>query len=284
MNATPGQPREPGDQLSHYRLIKPLGKGGMGEVFVAEDLTLGRQVALKILPSGADSSPERLERFRREARTVAALNHPNIVTIYSVEEDQGVRFLTMEKVEGESLRQRLSGGALDPDTFLDLAIDLAEALVAAHERGVIHRDLKPENIKLTQDGKPKVLDFGLVKFLGDESKDEEGFKTLTGMVLGSARYMSPEQANGEPLDMRTDVFSLGIIMYEMLTGKNPFHTKSPFLTMQRILNDDPISIELLRPEVPIEVADVVDRCLEKDSADRFENADAVYHAMLAIRE
>jgi serine/threonine protein kinase len=205
-----------GKTLNHFKIINLLGKGGMGEVYVAEDSKLKRMVALKVLPEEMARDPVRLERFQREAETIAALNHPNIVTIYSVEEAEGVRFLTMELVEGDTLHELTPPDGMDFESFLRLSIPVTEALLAAHEKGIIHRDLKPGNIMVSQEGRIKVLDFGLAKLLRDDSNPnashlETRAETEDGMILGTMPYMSPEQIQGKRLDHRTDIFSLGII-------------------------------------------------------------------------
>jgi len=276
MNAETGDPRKAGQRLAHYRLLETLGKGGMGEVFIAEDLTLGRRVALKILPADADSSPERLERFRREARTVAALNHPNIVTIFSVEEDQGVRFLTMELIEGQSLRQNVSSDGYQLAEFLDLAIDLTRALIAAHQRGVVHRDLKPENIMVTESGTVKVLDFGIAKLIHSHSNETADVATQSltrdGCVVGTIPYMSPEQLRGLPTGPQSDIFSLGIIFFEMLTGQRPFQGKTSGDMISAILRDAPDSLTGLRGDIHPAVNSIIERCLEKDPELRYQSA------------
>ena len=210
--------------LLHYRLRAKIGEGGMGEVYRAEDSKLGREVALKVLPTEMTSDPQRLERFQREARAVAALNHPNIVTIYSVEEADGVHFLTMELVDGEALDRLIPKDGLDLGRLLDISIPLADAIAAAHDRGIVHRDLKPANVMVGADGRVKVLDFGLAKLQPTELAAEEFtaaptlMMTREGVIMGTAPYMSPEQAKGSEMDHRTDIFSLGIVVYEMAIG------------------------------------------------------------------
>src|SRR5262245_31439304 len=211
-----------GTRLGTYEILGALGAGGMGEVYRAKDLRLGREVALKVLPADVASNPDRLARFEREARTVAGLNHPNIVTLHSFEDEDGIRFLTMELVEGRSLSTLITPGGLSRSEILDIAIALSQALAAAHEPGVIHRDLKPGNVMLTHDGLVKVLDFGMAKMMHDPSENRPdplttvgAFHSGEGQVLGTAPYMSPEQLRGELLDARSDLFSLGVILYEL---------------------------------------------------------------------
>ena len=223
-------PLIPGTRLGPYEIVAPLGAGGMGEVYRARDPRLKRDIAIKVLPADVTSSPDRLARFEREATTVAGLNHPNIVVLHSIEEDDGVRFLTMELVEGRSLAELITPGGLPLAQLLDLGIPLADALVAAHEKGVVHRDLKPANVMVTREGRVKVLDFGLAKLAHAESDldaalaaTQAGPISEVGQVVGTAPYMAPEQTRGEPVDARSDLFALGIVLYELATGRRPFH-------------------------------------------------------------
>ena len=214
-----------GRTLGHYRIASRLGKGGMGEVYLAEDTKLGRRVALKVLPAEVAGDPERRRRFEREAQAVAALNHPNIVMVHSVEEAEGVHFITVELVEGQTLSQLIPRDGLPLGRFFDLAVPLADAISAAHEQGITHRDLKPENVMVTGEGRVKVLDFGLAKLTegvaAGEAAAERPTATATepGKILGTVAYMSPEQAQGKPVDHRSDVFSLGVVLYVMATGR-----------------------------------------------------------------
>jgi non-specific serine/threonine protein kinase len=248
----------------------------MGEVYRATDTKLGRDVALKVLPPEMASDPERLARFQREARAVAALNHPHIVTLYSVEEADGVHFLTMELVEGKSLDQRIPEGGLPVDRIIEIAGALAEALAAAHEKGIVHRDLKPANVMVTDDGRVKVLDFGLAK---DVRAEKSSAATLTsaghtqaGIVMGTPAYMSPEQISGRPLDHRTDIFSLGVVLHEMATGRRPFEGHSSAELISAILRDTPPSVTDVRADLPGDLARVIRRCLEKDPRHRVQTA------------
>ena len=232
-----------GTRLSSYEIHAPLGAGGMGEVYRATDTKLGRQVAIKILPSEMAQDPERLARFQREARAVAALNHPNVVTLYSVEEADGVHFLTMELLEGQALDRLIGSGGLPVERIVEIASALSEALSAAHEKGIVHRDLKPANVMVTNDGRVKVLDFGLAKDVGAEASQDATLtsagKTQVGVVLGTPAYMSPEQVSGRPLDHRSDIFSLGVLLHEMATGTRPFEGSSSAELVSSILRDSP---------------------------------------------
>jgi serine/threonine protein kinase len=265
-----------GRTLVHYRINATIGAGGMGEVYHATDTKLGREIALKILPPGMARDPERLARFQREARTVAALNHPNIVTIYSVEEAEGVHFLTMELVEGRSLKRCITEGGMPVEQIVEIARALGEALAATHEKGIMHRDLKPANVMVTRDGRVKVLDFGLAKEL--RADDPEG-ATLTsdvhtqeGIVMGTPAYMSPEQITGRTLDHRTDIFSLGVLLHEMATGRRPFEGASSADVASAILRDIPPLVTEVRPELPNDLARIIRRCLEKDPRHRVQTA------------
>ena len=236
----------PGTQLGSYEILSPLGKGGMGEVWRARDQKLGREVAIKTLPEEFAQDEERLARFEREAKLLASLNHPNIAAIYGLEEHEGTRFLVLELVEGDTLAERLKRGAIPVEESLKLALQIAEALEAAHEKGVIHRDLKPANIKVTPDDKVNVLDFGLAKaFAGDSNVDLSQSPTISaaatqqGIILGTAAYMSPEQARGLEVDKRADVWAFGCVLYEMLTGRQVFAGDDVSLTLARVLERRP---------------------------------------------
>jgi TolB-like protein/Tfp pilus assembly protein PilF len=269
-----------GVRLGTYEILGPLGAGGMGEVYRAKDLRLGREIAIKVLPAELASNNDRIARFEREARTVAGLNHPNIVTLFSVEDEDGLRFLTMELVEGETLSTFVSPGGLPLPQLLGLAIPLTEALVAAHEKGVIHRDLKPGNVMVTREGRLKVLDFGLSKIeistgpthgLAD-TKSLEAPATAAGQVLGTVPYMSPEQLRGEVVDARSDLFALGIILYELTTGRRPFTGTNLADISSAILRDAPVPARSLRNGLPPELDRIIDRCLDKNPRDRIQTA------------
>jgi len=257
-----------GTTLSHYRVLNRLGAGGMGEVYLAEDESLGRRVALKVLRLELDGAQERLERFRREARAVAALNHPNIVTIHSVEEDQGVHFLTMELVEGDTLRARIVPGGLPVGELLRLAVPLADAVAAAHGKGITHRDLKPANVMISGDGRVKVLDFGIAKLSAEDREAAPGL-TQTGRVLGTVAYMAPEQLLGKPADHRSDIFALGIVLFELATGEHPFAASSSGEAISKILRDTPAPV---KRDLPPPLVRIISRCLEKDPEQRYQTA------------
>jgi serine/threonine protein kinase/tetratricopeptide (TPR) repeat protein len=279
-----------GETLLHYQILRKLGAGGMGEVYLARDGKLGRDVAIKVLPPQLSSDPHRLERFRREASIVATLNHPNIVTIFSVEEADGLNFFTMEHVDGKVLSELVPDAGLPPDELRVLALPLVDALHAAHDRGVTHRDLKPGNIMVSRDGHLKVLDFGLAKVRmaetpegGSDSLAETDFLTGHGQILGTTPYMSPEQLKGQPADHRSDIFALGTILYEIATGAHPFHADSSAEVISSILSHAPPRVTAIRNDLPDELGAVIGRCLEKDPAHRFQTArelhDALAHAL-----
>ena len=277
-----------GQSLLHYKVLSKLGEGGMGEVFLALDTKLERQVALKVLPEEMVGNSRRWQRFVREARAIAALNHPNIITIYAVEEADGRHFFAMELVDGETLERVIPRNGLEVERFFSIASPLAGALGAAHRQGILHHDLKPENVMVARDGRVKVLDFGVAKTMRDAEKTEAagpGRRNLTeeGSVLGTARYMSPEQACGEPVDARTDIFSLGIVMFEMATGAYPFQGRTAPEVLSSILRDEPPLAHTLRRELPGRLGAVIHRCLQKTIDLRYASAEELARDLEAVR-
>ena len=278
----------PGTRLGAYRVLAALGAGGMGEVYCAHDPRLERDVALKILPIEVARDPTRLERFSREARIIAALNHPNIVTVHSTEEADGVRFFTMELVRGRTLDALIKLGGIALAEFFEIALPLADALTAAHQKGITHRDLKPGNVVMSTDGRVKVLDFGLAKPSappggpGDLDITAPPM-TTPGMVVGTLPYMSPEQVEGTAVDHRSDLFSLGIMFYELLTGCRPFTGDSSPALMSSILRDSVPGVSELRADVPMALSDLVSRCLQKRPDDRVQTAREVYQELRRLQ-
>ena len=275
-----------GSTLSHYKILGKLGEGGMGVVYRAEDTKLKREVALKVLPAELGSSRERLERFQREAEALAALDHPGIVTIHSVEEADGVHFLTMALVEGKSLDRLIPRNGLEPKSLCRIAEAVAEALATAHEKGIVHRDLKPTNIMVGKDMRVKILDFGLAKLqVGDEQADESAstlVMTQDGEVMGTFPYMSPEQAEGLSIDQRSDIFSLGVVLYEMATGRRPFTGETRARLLSAILRDAPPALEDVNPELPRQLNRIITQCLDKDPARRFQTAQGLCNQLRAL--
>src|SRR6201997_4578966 len=265
-----------GQQVSHYRILGKLGGGGMGVVYEAEDLKLGRHVALKFIPENLAGDPKSLERFTREARAASQLNHPNICTIHGIEDNHGHPFIVMEKLEGESLKQCISGKPIDTERVLDISTQVADALAASHAKGIVHRDIKPANIFLTPSGQVKVLDFGLAKLVHNlGTEDDAGADnslTAVGVIPGTAVYMSPEQARSETVDARSDLFSFGVVMYEMATGKKPFTGANSLVTLDAVLHSKPVPPRDINPKIPIELEGIIGKAMEKDRTKRYQNA------------
>ena len=267
----------PGTRLGVYEVIASIGVGGMGEVYRATDTTLGRQVAIKILPDAFAADRERMARFEREAKTLASLNHPNIAAIYAVEKSAGLHALVMELVEGDDLSQRIARGAIPLDEALPIAKQIADALEAAQEQGIIHRDLKPANIKVRADGQVKVLDFGLATAMEPAAGSSPSLSmspmlmtpamTQAGMILGTAAYVSPEQARGKTVDKRADIWAFGAVLFEMLTGAQAFGDEDVSMTMSKVLQREP-AFDALPPSVPARVSQVLRVCLRKDPRQR----------------
>src|ERR1700691_2402507 len=266
-----------GQTVSHYRILGKLGGGGMGVVYEAEDLKLGRHVALKFIPENLTGDPKSLERFEREARAASLLNHPNICTIHGIEDNNGHPFIVMEKLEGESLKQCIGGQPVPTEKLLDISIQVADALAASPAKGIVHRDIKPANIFLTLSGQIKVLDFGLAKLVHNVGTDSDGAGldqslTAVGVIPGTAIYMSPEQARSEDIDFRSDLFSFGVVMYEMSTGKKPFAGKNSLMTLDAVLHDKPVPPGELNPKVPVELEGIIGKAMEKDRKQRYQSA------------
>jgi TolB-like protein len=274
----------PGFRLGRYEIRRSLGAGGMGEVYLARDDRLRRDVALKVLTGDFVASPEYLARFEHEARAVASVNHPNIVVLYSIEEHEDTRFITMELVEGTTLGERIRPGGLPVPDLLSVAIPLAEALAAAHDKGIVHRDLKPANVMVTPEGRVKVLDFGLAKLMTPEDPHARTVTAISnaGVVMGSVPYMAPEQIRGGSIDARSDLFSFGIILYELATGVRPFPGSSFADVYSSILRDVPGPLARARSDLPAGLIAIIDRCLEKRADDRFGSAREALNAMRAV--
>ncbi|HEY6221010.1 MAG TPA: serine/threonine-protein kinase, partial [Candidatus Eisenbacteria bacterium] len=268
-------PLSPGARLGPYEILSPLGAGGMGEVYRAKDPRLGREVAIKVLPASFSKNSDRLKRFEQEARAAGVLNHPNLTIVYDIGQHDGAPYIVQELLEGETLRSELAGGRFSPRKAIDYAIQIAQGLAAAHEKGIVHRDLKPENLFVTREGRVKILDFGLAKLIQAEDPSRpSSLPTATepGVVMGTAGYMSPEQVKAEPVDARSDIFALGVILYEMLSGQRPFKGDSPGETMAAILKEDPPDLSATNKNINPGFERLVRHCLEKTPERRFQSA------------
>jgi serine/threonine protein kinase len=284
-------PISAGSRLGPYEILAPIGAGGMGEVYRARDTRLGREVAIKILPEEFAGDEDRMRRFGQEARAVAALNHPNVLSIYDTGVDSGVAYLVSELLEGESLRQRLQEGPIPPRKAVDFARQIADGLAAAHEKNIVHRDLKPENLFLTSGGRVKILDFGLAKLEAPNPDSAAAGATATivnvtnpGVVMGTAGYMAPEQVRGQTVDCRADIFSFGAVLYEMLSGQRAFHKDSAVETLNAILKEDPPELDVEKLRVAPGLERIVHHCLEKKPADRFQSARDLSFALGALSD
>ncbi|HEY3123469.1 MAG TPA: serine/threonine-protein kinase, partial [Thermoanaerobaculia bacterium] len=280
----------PGSRLGPYEVLAPIGAGGMGEVYRARDTRLGREVAIKVLPSELSSDPDRLSRFEQEARSASALNHPNIVTIHDIGRADDVAYIAMELVEGKTLREVLLPGSLSTKQILRIGVQAAEGLARAHSVGIVHRDLKPENLMIARDGLVKILDFGLAKLSMPESGVLSAAPTVAraqtqpGSVLGTVGYMSPEQASGQPVDFRSDQFSLGSILYEMAAGRKAFQRETAVDTLSAILHEEPAPIASINPQAPAPLRWIVERCLAKDPEERYASTRDLARELETVRD
>jgi tetratricopeptide (TPR) repeat protein len=292
LNVSQNVPQTGSQVVSHYRILEKLGAGGMGVVYKAEDIRLGRLVALKFLPDSSVRDPRALERFKREARTASALDHPNICTIYEIDDDQGRPFIAMQLLEGQTLRDRIGEHPVPLGMLLDWALQITDALQAAHAKGIMHRDIKPANVFITAErGQAKILDFGLAKLTavdltgsGEATMSSTGPLTHTGAAIGTVAYMSPEQTRGEPLDARTDLFSFGVLLYEMATGRQAFSGPTWAVTVYAILGQAPVSLNESVPGLPQRLQEIIDKCLIKNRDLRYQSAAEIHHDLLKLKK
>jgi len=275
-----------GRTISHYRIVDKLGSGGMGVVYKAKDTRLDREVALKFLSDGMAQDQQALERFRREAKAASALNHPNICTVYDIGEESGKAFIVMEYLDGTVLKDLIGGHPMELDRLLEISCEIADALAAAHVKNIIHRDVKPANIFMSEDGHAKVLDFGLAKIAVPDTEESES-RTLTvtqpGIAMGTLPYMSPEQLHGRAVDHRTDIYSLGAVLYEMATGQGPFLGSTTAELISSILRDTPKPVSGLRAELPMGLERIIERCLAKQPAERYASVRELRGALELLR-
>src|SRR6201987_5018188 len=275
-----------GQRVGHYRVLEKIGAGGMGEVFRARDERLGRDVALKFIRPASSDNPDHLRRFEQEARAAAALNHPNILAIYDVGFEGTTPYIVTELLHGKTLRHRLAGGPIPLREASNFALQTAQGLTAAHERHIVHRDLKPENLFITEEDRVKILDFGVAKLQLplDEKRGIESLTTVTksGALVGTVAYMSPEQLRGKPVDHRSDIFSFGAILYEMLSGRRAFHGETEVDTMTAVLREEPAAATLDQAAVPSGYQDILKHCLEKEPEDRFQSAKDLAFALQTL--
>src|SRR4030081_2818573 len=275
-----------GQLLGHYRVLEKIGEGGMGEVFRARDERLGRDVALKLIRPSSSANPDHVRRFDQEARAAAALNHPNIVAIYDVGLQDGSPYIVSELLQGQTLRRRLRAGPVPVEQATDYALQMVRGLIAAHERRIVHRDLKPENLFITRDGRIKILDFGVAKLQSlpeaDQPIDALTTVTKSGAVIGTVAYMSPEQLRGKPVDHRSDIFSLGAILYEMLTGRRAFLGETEVDTMTAVMREEPPEMDVSQGRVPSSLHHIIRHCLEKEPENRFQSGKDLAFALEAL--
>src|SRR6266487_4296413 len=280
-----------GQTIGHYKISESIGTGGMGEVYLATDIVAGRKAALKLLPLRFTGDAERLKRFQHEAHAVVGLNHPNILTVYEIGEDHSIHYIASELIEGETLRERLAHGPMQLSEAVDIAIQVASALVAAHETGIVHRDIKPENIMLRPDGYVKVLDFGIAKLAESAFAEAtaDGAESMTlaetnlGSILGTVCYMSPEQARGAQVDKGTDIWSLGVVLYEMVTRHAPFAGDTPGETMSSILEKEPPPLANYLAHAPAELQQIIGKTLRKEREERYQSAHELLEALQSLR-
>ena len=277
-----------GRVVGHYRILEQIGAGAMGEVYRARDERLGREVAIKVIRAASSGNADHLRRFELEARAAAALNHPNIVAVYDVGQDEGSPYIVCELLEGQTLRMRLSEGPLPVRSAVDYSLQIVQGLIAAHERRIVHRDLKPENLFVTREGRIKILDFGVAKLQAttEEGRSVEEMTTVTktGAVVGTVAYMSPEQLRGRAVDHRSDLFSVGSILYETLTGRRPFRGETEVDTITAVLRENPPELELEEARIPVAFQQVVRHCLEKEPEKRFQSARDLAFALENVPE